>query len=250
MANKLVYTMIAVAGLGIAGSFNGCTCNGEAQLGKAAPAAPEPPPPAPPPAPVPVVVAPPPPPAAPAPKPIIAVGKAKIEGNKVKIPGELEFDVDKATLKDTPQTKDILNTLVEFMKENKSVTKLRIEGHTDNSGTPAHNKQLSQDRADAVAKYLGEHGCEKTRLTTVGFGDTKPEVANDTKENKAKNRRTEFHVDELDGKHQDAATTASSPPAPATPAPAAAAADAGAAPAITAPKVPGLKGPAAAPKKP
>src|SRR4029077_19688327 len=45
MANKLVFTMIAVASLGLAGSFNGCTCNGEAQLGQDEPKAPEPPPP-------------------------------------------------------------------------------------------------------------------------------------------------------------------------------------------------------------
>ena len=228
MANKLVYTMIAVAGLGIAGSFNGCSCNGEAQMGKAAPAAPEPPPPAPPPAPAPVVVAPPPPPAAApaAPKPILAVGKAKIEGNKVKIPGELEFDVDKATLKETPQSKEILSTLVDFMKQNPQVSKLRIEGHTDNTGKPDHNQTLSQQRADAVIDYLGKQGVDKSRLVAVGFGPTKPLVDNDTADHKAMNRRTEFHVAEIDGKPQDSAppsiapasTVAGSAPAATTPA--------------------------------
>lgn len=240
---KFFYPLIAVASLGLAFSFNACSCHGE--LGDQTAKAPPPPAPEPPPPPPAPVAAPEPPP-----KPkVVAVKNAQIEGTRVKIPGELEFDIDKATLKDTPATKEILNTLVEFMKENKSVTKLRIEGHTDNSGAAAHNKQLSQERADAVAKYLADHGTDKTRLTTVGFGDTKPEVANDTKENKAKNRRTEFHVDELDGKHQDSATTASSPPA-ATPPAAAAGADAGAATAIAASKLPGGKGPAAAPKKP
>jgi OOP family OmpA-OmpF porin len=208
MAGKLVYTMIAVASLGLAGSFNGCTCNGEAQIGKAAPKAPEPPPPAPPPPPV--VAAPPPAPppaAAPAPRPVMAVGKAKIEGNKVKIPGELEFDIDKATLKETPQSKEILVTLVDFMKQNPQVTKLRVEGHTDNTGKPDHNQTLSQQRADAVVDYLSKQGIDKTRLVAVGFGQGKPLVDNDNAEHKAMNRRTEFHVAEIDGKAQESAST-------------------------------------------
>jgi OOP family OmpA-OmpF porin len=204
--------MLAVASLGFAGSFEGCTCNADANLGNAQPKAPEPPPPPPPPAPV--AVTPPPAPAVlpVAPKPIIAVGKAKIEGNKVKIPGELEFDVDKATLKDTPQSKEILTTLVDFMKQNPQVTKLRIEGHTDNSGKLDHNQTLSQQRADAVVDYLSKQGVDKTRLAPVGFGQTKPLVDNDTVDHKAQNRRTEFHVAEIDGKAQE-----STPPTPPSP---------------------------------
>jgi outer membrane protein OmpA-like peptidoglycan-associated protein len=133
------------------------------------------------------------------PQPPVAVGKAKIEGTHVKIPGELEFDVDKATLKETAGTKDILNTLVEFMAQNPSVTKLRIEGHTDNTGTPEHNMKLSQERADAVAAWLALHGVAKTRLVTKGFGQTTPLEKNDSAEHKAMNRRTVFHIAELNG---------------------------------------------------
>jgi len=197
MVRKFVYPLMAVAALGLAFSFNGCSCH--AEVGDQA-KAPEPPPPAPPPAPTPAATPAPEPP----PKKVIAVGKASLEGSRVKIPGELEFDVDKATIKESAQSKDILNTLLEFMKQNPNVTKLRVEGHTDNSGTPAHNQKLSQERAEAVGKWLGDHGVDKGRLTTQGFGDTKPFVPNDSAANKALNRRTEFHVAEIDGKPQDA----------------------------------------------
>lgn len=201
MIRKFLYPMFAVAALGMAFSFNGCSCHAEAGTG-----AQTPPPPPPQPEPPPVVdagppPAPPPPPEAPKPK-LIATGKAKIEGTRVKIPGELEFDVDKATLKQTPQTQDILTELQKFLTENKGVTKLRVEGHTDNSGTPVHNLKLSQDRADSVVKYLVSKGIDANRLVGVGYGMTRPVAPNDTPANKALNRRTEFHVQELEGKQQ------------------------------------------------
>ncbi len=194
MVRKVIYPAMAFAALALAFSFNGCSCHAEMgdQQAKTAPPPPPPPEPAPPPAP------------APAPEPpkkeLQPVGKAQIEGDRIKIPGELEFDVDKATIKDTAQSKEILNTLLEFMQKNPSVTKLRVEGHTDNSGTPDHNQKLSDDRAAAVAKWLVDKGIDKGRLHTVGFGQTHPIVDNNNPENKAKNRRTEFHVEEQDGK--------------------------------------------------
>ncbi|MGH7285885.1 MAG: OmpA family protein [Polyangiaceae bacterium] len=201
MIRKILAPMFAVAALGMAFSFNGCSCHAEAGTG-----AQTPPPPPPVPEPPPVVDAGPPPAPPPPPEPVkpklVATGKAKIEGTRVKIPGELEFDVDKATLKNTPQTTDILTELQKFLTENKSVTKLRIEGHTDSSGTPVKNVKLSQDRADTVVKYLVGKGIDQSRLVGVGYGMTRPVAPNDTPANKALNRRTEFHVQEIDGKVQ------------------------------------------------
>jgi outer membrane protein OmpA-like peptidoglycan-associated protein len=138
---------------------------------------------------------------APPPPEPVAVRNASIEGTRIKIPHELEFAVSKATFDDTKDpNKEILGTLLEFLTKNTHVTKIRIEGHTDNTGKPDTNMTLSQQRADAVAKWLTDHGIAADRIKTQGFGDTKPEVANDTPEHKQQNRRTEFHVDEIDGK--------------------------------------------------
>ena len=176
-----------------------------------------------------VSTAPPPPasssaaPEAPPPPEPVAVRNAQIEGTRIRIPHELEFGVNKSTFDDTKDpNKEILGTLLEFMTKNTHVTKVRIEGHTDNTGKPDANMTLSQQRADAVAKWLTDHGVSADRIKTKGFGDTKPEVPNDSPEHKQQNRRTEFHVDEIDGKphvphhHGAGANTAGAAPAGST----------------------------------
>jgi outer membrane protein OmpA-like peptidoglycan-associated protein len=199
MIRKILFPVFAVAALGLAFSFNGCSCHAEAGTGAQTPPTPSTPPPPPPPEVIDAGAPPPPPP--PAPK-VAATGKTKLEGTRVRIPGELEFDVGKATLKSTPQTTDILTELVSFMTSNKAVSKLRVEGHTDNSGNQVANVKLSQERADAVVKYLTGKGIDAGRLTSVGYGSTRPVSPNDTAANKALNRRTEFHVQEIEGKQQ------------------------------------------------
>jgi len=161
---------------------------------------------------------------APPPPEPVAVRNAQIEGTRIRIPRELEFGVNKSTIDDQKDpNKEILGTLLEFLTKNTHVTKIRIEGHTDNTGKPDQNMTLSQQRADAVAKWLTDHGIAADRIKTQGFGDSKPEVANDTPEHKQQNRRTEFHVDEIDGKphvprhrhHGDAGAAAMGSGAPA-----------------------------------
>lgn len=71
--------------------------------------------------------------------------------------------------------------------------KLTIEGHTDNTGTSAGNQTLSQQRADAVAKYLESNfQIDASRLMTKGYGDTKPVAPNTTPEGRQQNRRVEL----------------------------------------------------------
>jgi outer membrane protein OmpA-like peptidoglycan-associated protein len=115
------------------------------------------------------------------------IGK-KFTDSKIVTHG-INFDVDKATLK--PESMGTLNMIVGVLKDNPDV-KFEIDGHTDNSGTAAHNLDLSQQRADAVKTQLIGMGIDAARLTTKGLGDTKPLSDNTTPEGKANNRRVEF----------------------------------------------------------
>lgn len=102
------------------------------------------------------------------------------------------FDVNKHELK--PESNPELQKLIEFLQKNPKL-KIELGGHTDNSGDKKFNQTLSQNRAKAVYDYVLSHSSiDKNRLAYKGYGDTKPKVPNDSPENKAKNRRTEFRV--------------------------------------------------------
>ncbi|MGA8939332.1 MAG: OmpA family protein [Acidobacteriaceae bacterium] len=101
----------------------------------------------------------------------------------------INFDIDKAILR--PESMGTLNQIKRVMDANPDL-KFEVDGHTDNTGTPAHNLTLSQLRADAVMQQLVKMGVSASRLTAKGFGDTKPIAPNDTLEGKANNRRVEF----------------------------------------------------------
>src|SRR5690606_16681836 len=101
----------------------------------------------------------------------------------------INFDTDKSNL--TAEGKDVVSEIAQALAQSAEV-KIAIEGHTDNTGDAAHNKTLSNDRANAVLNSLTEQGIDKSRLSATGFGAEKPLVANDSEENKSKNRRVEL----------------------------------------------------------
>lgn len=100
------------------------------------------------------------------------------------------FDTGKATIK--PESAKELQLVIDVLKADATL-KVEIQGHTDNTGTAAANLALSQQRADAVRDYLVKTGgIAMTRLTAVGYGDTKPVAPNTTDDGKAQNRRVEL----------------------------------------------------------
>src|SRR5690606_7749764 len=101
----------------------------------------------------------------------------------------INFDVDKANI--TTEGKEVVTQIAEALQNDK-ILKIAIEGHTDNTGDASYNKTLSDARANSVMNALITNGINKARLTAKGFGAEKPLVANDSEENKAKNRRVEL----------------------------------------------------------
>ena len=116
----------------------------------------------------------------------------EIINNQLAIPLEnVFFDHNQSKLKKESHSE--LNRLIKFINKNHDF-KIEISGHTDNSGTTAYNKKLSQKRAEAVKHYLVSKGCKSTNLIAKGYGETKPVADNNTDKGKAKNRRVEFRV--------------------------------------------------------
>ena len=103
----------------------------------------------------------------------------------------VQYETGSSTL--TADSQYELDNLVQVLKENASL-QIEISGHTDNVGDAAANQALSQSRAGVVADYLRGQGIEAGRLIARGYGQSRPLVSNDTEENRAKNRRTEFKI--------------------------------------------------------
>lgn len=101
----------------------------------------------------------------------------------------INFDVDKATLRS--DAKPVVAEIDKLLAANPAL-KLSIEGHTDNSGTAAHNRELSSARAASVRDALVALGIDASRLSSKGFGQDKPIADNGTEAGRAQNRRVEL----------------------------------------------------------
>lgn len=115
----------------------------------------------------------------------------KIEvGNSYTL-NNILFEKNSIILSET--SKAMIENFANFLKQNVSV-KVQIQGHTDNMGNPKDNQVLSENRAKAVYLYLKESGINPDRISSKGYGESKPLSPNTSEENKAGNRRTEFFI--------------------------------------------------------
>ena len=101
------------------------------------------------------------------------------------------FDLNKATIR--PESYETLNAVAETMKEFPN-TRFLIEGHTDSQGSDAYNMKLSKERAASVKDYLIKQGLPANRLSSEGFGETRPVASNATAAGRQQNRRVEISL--------------------------------------------------------
>ncbi|HSU67108.1 MAG TPA: OmpA family protein [Tepidisphaeraceae bacterium] len=117
---------------------------------------------------------------------------ARTGNTTVYVPSKLLFAPGQATLQ--PDAKKSMDQVVSALKKQFAGKKVRVEGHTDDTPIKvskwASNDQLSLARADAVKQYLVAHGIDASRVTTKGYGASKPRDPSD----KSKNRRVEVVV--------------------------------------------------------
>ena len=145
-----------------------------------------------------------------------------IKAGLIQILEQPKFDFNKAIIK--PDSDSLLSEVAKVMTDHPEIKFVRVEGHTDNVGSAEYNKKLSQQRADAVVKWLSSHGIAADRLKAVGMGKERELVPNDTEANRALNRRVEFHIEDQEQKMKEVVKTTTGtvtvPPKDKTPKPA------------------------------
>jgi len=102
------------------------------------------------------------------------------------------FDFDKSDIREADVVG--LERAANFVKKYPGA-KIRIEGHTDSIGSEKYNQGLSERRAEMIKRYLVQQGCtDETRISTIGYGESRPVASNKTEEGMAKNRRVEILI--------------------------------------------------------
>jgi outer membrane protein OmpA-like peptidoglycan-associated protein len=116
---------------------------------------------------------------------------APIEIGQVFRLNNVFFDFDKWDLR--PESFVELDRVVKLLNDNPAM-EIELSAHTDSFGSDDYNMKLSDNRARSCMEYLLSKGIASTRVTSQGYGETKPVAPNDTPENRQLNRRVEFKI--------------------------------------------------------
>jgi OmpA-OmpF porin, OOP family len=123
-----------------------------------------------------------------------------IKDDQIQILEQPKFDFNGAAIK--KESDALLTEVAAVMNDHAEIRRVRVEGHTDGVGSAPYNQRLSQQRAEAVVKWLAGHGVAKERLSAQGLGKQQPIMPNDTPAGRAANRRVEFHIETQDATTQ------------------------------------------------
>ena len=110
---------------------------------------------------------------------------------RLQAPESITFDTNSAAVK--PQFRSALNQIAASIRQYPN-TVVRVEGHTDSTGSASYNQNLSVNRAQSVTSYLAQQGVEPARMQAVGYGFSRPIATNDTAAGRAQNRRVEILI--------------------------------------------------------
>jgi OmpA-OmpF porin, OOP family len=117
---------------------------------------------------------------------------ATLSGKRIRLKRSVQFDPNGSTL--TGASESLLGEVATLLAQHPEVTRVEVQGHTDDSGDEAKNLALSEARAEAVVTSLVSRGVARERLRSRGFGATRPVLPNITPQNRAINRRVDFVV--------------------------------------------------------
>lgn len=120
----------------------------------------------------------------------------QVTQKEIVIRQQIQFGVDSAQI--LPASSGLLNEIADVLIKNPRIKKVEVQGHTDNTGDPARNLRLSEDRANAVVSWLASHGVAGDRLVAKGYGEQRPLLPNVTEGNKQRNRRVQFVIVDQD----------------------------------------------------
>jgi outer membrane protein OmpA-like peptidoglycan-associated protein len=112
----------------------------------------------------------------------------------LNMPSNITFATDQDAV--MPQFYPTLNSVAIVLRKFDK-TLIDINGHTDSTGSQAHNQALSERRAMSVAGYLGGQGIDPRRVSSLGFGPNQPIASNATPDGRAQNRRVEIQISPL-----------------------------------------------------
>jgi len=124
-------------------------------------------------------------------------GNVEVSAKEIRIKQQINFETNSAKIDSSSNA--LLVEIADVIVRNPHIKRIEVQGHTDNSGTPEHNMLLSEQRAAAVRDWLVQYGVEGSRLTSKGYGQTKPLGSNANAAGRAKNRRVQFVILEQDG---------------------------------------------------
>jgi outer membrane protein OmpA-like peptidoglycan-associated protein len=119
-------------------------------------------------------------------------GRVQVGKDRIQITEVIFFDTGKATIQE--RSNSLIDELAAVIVAHPELTKIRIEGHTDDVGNDAGNLKLSDARARSVRDALVARGVDVARLDARGFGEMYPLVPNSSEEARAQNRRVEFVI--------------------------------------------------------